>query len=33
MTAQGTELSELAREDLLVNATADEHGALWRLPV
>jgi hypothetical protein len=26
--AQGTELGELAREDLLVNATADEHGTL-----
>jgi hypothetical protein len=26
--AQGTELGELAQEDLLVNATADEHGTL-----
>jgi hypothetical protein len=26
--AQGTELGELAREDLLVNAVADEHGTL-----
>ncbi len=26
VTAQGTELGELAQEDLLVNATADEHG-------
>ncbi len=28
--AQGTELGELAREDLLVNAVADEHGTLER---
>jgi hypothetical protein len=28
VAAQGTELGELAEEDRLVNATADEHGAL-----
>jgi hypothetical protein len=28
VTAQGTELDELAQDELLVNATADEHGAL-----
>jgi hypothetical protein len=28
VVAQGTELGELAREDLLVNAVADEHGTL-----
>jgi hypothetical protein len=33
VAAQGTELSELAQEDLLVNATADEHGALRSLSV
>jgi hypothetical protein len=33
VTAQGTELGELAQEDLLVNATADEHGALRALRV
>jgi len=33
VTAQGTELSELAQEELLVNATADEHGALNILSV
>jgi hypothetical protein len=31
--AQGTELGELAREDLLVNATADEHGTLEAIRV
>jgi hypothetical protein len=31
VAAQGTELGELAQEDRLVNATADEHGALSRL--
>jgi hypothetical protein len=30
VTAQGTELSELREEDRLVNALADEHGALAR---
>jgi hypothetical protein len=33
VAAQGTELGELAEEDRLVNATADEHGALMRLAV
>jgi hypothetical protein len=33
VTAQGMELSELAEEDRLVNATAGEHGALLRLVV
>jgi hypothetical protein len=33
VTAQGMELSELAEEDRLVNATAGEHGALLRLDV
>jgi hypothetical protein len=33
VTAQGTELSELAQDDLLVNATADEHGTLRSLSV
>jgi hypothetical protein len=33
VAAQGTELGELAREDRLVNATADEHGALSALRV
>ncbi len=33
VTAQGTELDELARDDLLVNAAADERGALRPLPV
>jgi hypothetical protein len=33
VTAQGTELGELAQEDLLANATADEHGALRLLSV
>jgi hypothetical protein len=33
VVAQGMELSELAAEDRLVNATADEHGALLRLVV
>ncbi len=31
VTAQGTELGELAQEELLANATADEHGALRAL--
>jgi hypothetical protein len=31
VAAQGTELGELAQEDLLVNAAADAHGALSRL--
>jgi hypothetical protein len=31
VAAQGTELAELAPEDRLVNATADEHGALLRV--
>lgn len=31
VTAQGTELAELTPEDRLVNATADEHGALARI--
>ncbi len=31
--AQGTELSELTQDELLVNATADEHGALRPLAV
>jgi len=31
VTAQGTELGELAQEDLLANAAADEHGALRAL--
>lgn len=31
VAAQGTELEELAQEDRLVNATADEHGALLRV--
>jgi hypothetical protein len=33
VTAQGTELGELAQEELLVNATADEYGALRLLSV
>ena len=33
VAAQGTELGELAREDLLVNATADANGVLSRLSV
>lgn len=33
VTAQGTELGELAEEDRLVNAVADQHGALSRLGV
>jgi hypothetical protein len=33
VAAQGTELGELAQEDRLVNATADEHGALRSLRV
>jgi hypothetical protein len=33
VAAQGTELGELAEEDQLVNATADEHGALRSLRV
>jgi hypothetical protein len=33
VTEQGTELGELAREDLLVNAVADEHGTLRPLHV
>jgi hypothetical protein len=33
VTEQGTELGELAREDLLVNAVADEHGTLRPLQV
>jgi hypothetical protein len=33
VTAQGTELGELAQEDLLANATADEHGALRSLSI
>jgi hypothetical protein len=33
VAAQGTELGELAEEDRLVNAAADEHGALMRLAV
>jgi hypothetical protein len=33
VAAQGTELGELAEEDRLVNATADEHGVLLRLGV
>jgi hypothetical protein len=33
VTAQGMELSELAEEDRLVNATAGEHGALLRIAV
>jgi hypothetical protein len=33
VTAQGTELDELAHEDRLVNATADEHGALSPLGI
>jgi hypothetical protein len=33
VTAQGTELSELAPDELLANATADEHGALRSLSV
>jgi len=31
VAAQGTELEELTHEDRLVNATADEHGALLRV--
>jgi hypothetical protein len=31
VAAQGTELGELAEEDRLVNATADERGELWRV--
>jgi hypothetical protein len=31
VSAQGTELGELAEQDRLVNATADEHGALSRV--
>jgi hypothetical protein len=31
VTAQGTELAELAEEDRLVNALADEHGTLSRV--
>lgn len=33
VAAQGTELGELAEEDRLVNAVADEHGALLRLDI
>jgi hypothetical protein len=33
VAAQGTELGELAQEDLLVNAAADAHGTLSRLDV
>jgi len=33
VAAQGTELGELTQEDRLVNATADEHGALRSLRV
>jgi hypothetical protein len=33
VTAQGTELGELAQDELLVNATADERGALRSLSV
>jgi hypothetical protein len=33
VAAQGTELAELAEEDRLVNAIADEHGSLLRIVV
>jgi len=33
VVAQGTELGELAREDLLVNVVADEHGTLGAVRV
>jgi hypothetical protein len=33
VAAQGTELGELTEEDRLVNAVADEHGALLRLDI
>jgi hypothetical protein len=33
VAAQGTELGELAEEDRLVNAVADDHGALLRLDI
>ncbi|HEY3865563.1 MAG TPA: hypothetical protein VGL54_05705 [Solirubrobacteraceae bacterium] len=33
VSAQGTELGELTQEELLVNASADKHGALRFLPV